>query len=147
MHITLESDYAIRIVIFLLQYGKRADAKKIAENTQVTLRFSLKILRKLAAAGLVRSYKGAAGGYEAAKKPEEISLADIMEVIEGTYCLSRCLESHDNCAHEGEGCCKVRQAFGEISEMVRKKLSETTFDKLICGGCGRPFEQEPVSKE
>ena len=50
MHITLESDYAIRIVIFLLQYGKRADAKKIAENTQVTLRFSLKILRKLAAA-------------------------------------------------------------------------------------------------
>ncbi len=134
MHITLESDYAIRIVLFLLQYGKRADAKKISENTGVTLRFSLKILRKLVAAGVVRSYKGASGGYEAAKAPSEISLADIMAVTEGIYCLSRCLEAEDGCAHS-DCSCKVREAFGEISGMVRQKLSEFTFDKLICGGC------------
>ncbi|MGI5893632.1 MAG: RrF2 family transcriptional regulator [Candidatus Merdivicinus sp.] len=132
MHITLESDYAIRIVLYLLQHEGRSDAKKIAENTNVTLRFSLKILRKLVGAGLVRSYKGATGGYEAARKPEEISLADVMEVTEGTYCLSRCLESTAACAHGGDGYCKVQKVFGEISSTVRQKLVETTFDKLIC---------------
>ncbi len=132
MHITLESDYAIRIILFLLQHKDRADAKKISENTGVTLRFSLKILRKLVGAGLVRSYKGATGGYEAAREPEEISLADVMEVTEGTYCLSRCLEATASCAHDGTGCCKVRQVFGEISDTVRKKLEQTTFDQLIC---------------
>ena len=46
MHITLESDYAVRIVSRLARQGGRMDAKRIAEETGVTLRFSLKILRK-----------------------------------------------------------------------------------------------------
>ncbi len=131
MHITLESDYAIRIILYLLQHEGRTDARTIAENTGVTLRFSLKILRKLVAAGLVRSYKGAAGGYEAARLPREISLADVMEVTEGTYCLSRCLEPAAVCSQGGGGCCKVQRIFGEISETVRSRLAETTFDQLI----------------
>ena len=47
MHITLEADYAIRIVQVLAQNQRRLDAKTISEMTGVTLRFSLKILRKL----------------------------------------------------------------------------------------------------
>ena len=66
MHITLESDYAVRIVYCLAQNGGRMEAAAIAEQTGVTLRFSLKILRKLVAGGLVKSYKGAGGGYELA---------------------------------------------------------------------------------
>ena len=52
MHITLEADYAIRIVQVLAQNQRRLDAKTISEMTGVTLRFSLKILRKLVAAGI-----------------------------------------------------------------------------------------------
>ena len=131
MHITLESDYAIRIVLYLLRQDDRVDAKTIAENTGVTLRFSLKILRKLVAAGLVRSYKGVSGGYEAARKPEEISLTDVMEVTEGTYCLSRCLGEEGGCAHSGESCCKIQEVFSRVSGMVREELSRATFDKLF----------------
>lgn len=75
MHITLESDYAIRIVLYLSQIQKRAEAKNISENTEVTLRFALKILRKLVAAGIVKSFKGTQGGYELNKAPAEITLA------------------------------------------------------------------------
>ena len=64
MYITLEADYAVRILLYLYEQGKRCDAKTISEDTEVTLRFALKILRKLAAAGLVRSFKGFKGGYE-----------------------------------------------------------------------------------
>ena len=58
MHITLESDYAIRIMIFMAQQNRRVDAKTISESTGVTLRFSLKILRKLAGTKIVKSFKG-----------------------------------------------------------------------------------------
>ena len=60
MILNLETDYAIRIVHYLAEVGERRDAGKIAEKTGVTLRFSLKILRKLVAAGIIRSYKGRA---------------------------------------------------------------------------------------
>ena len=74
MHITLESDYAVRIVSCLAKNGGRMDARSIAEETGVTLRFSLKILRKLVTGGLVNSYKGTKGGYELGRSPSEISL-------------------------------------------------------------------------
>jgi len=52
MHITLEADYAVRIVDRLASQEGRLDAKSIAADTGVTPRFTLKILRKLAASGL-----------------------------------------------------------------------------------------------
>ena len=64
LQMTLEADYAVRIVYELASSGGRIDASALAEASGVTVRFSLKILRKLVAAGLILSYKGAAGGYE-----------------------------------------------------------------------------------
>ena len=58
MRMTLEADYAVRIVECLTLAGKRCEAAYIAERAQVPLRFSLKILRKLVQEGLVVSYKG-----------------------------------------------------------------------------------------
>lgn len=130
MHITLESDYAVRIVSCLTEANKRMDAKTIAEKTCVTLRFALKILRKLVASGIVKSYKGTQGGYELAKTPSEITLRDVIETVEGTYCLSRCLQEDYSCTRGMSGNCKYQKVFSEISEAVRTKLSSYTFADL-----------------
>ena len=58
MHMTLETDYAVRIVSCLVTAGRRMDAKSIAEETSVTLRFSLKILRKLVAGEILQGDPG-----------------------------------------------------------------------------------------
>ena len=71
---TLEADYAVRIVEHLVLAGRKCDAASIAEATQVPLRFALKILRKLVQSGLVTSYKGARGGYQLARPASEITL-------------------------------------------------------------------------
>ncbi len=131
MHITLESDYAIRIVQILACSNNRMDAKTIAEETCVTLRFSLKILRKLVTEGLVKSYKGSQGGYELTRPAKEISLKDVIEAVEGDYKLSRCLSDDYTCTRGRSGNCCVQDAFNEISEVVREKLASYTFDKLI----------------
>lgn len=132
MHITLETDYAIRIMAFLIKENKRVDAKMISAETDVTLRFALKILRKLVAAELVRSFKGLRGGYEYAReKPSDVSLYEIVEIIEGDCLISRCLDSEIGCNRGCEASCKARKSFAKISKNMMKQLSAVTFDTLI----------------
>ena len=67
MHLTLEADYAVRIMQVLCKAGNlRTDAGEISKRAYVTQSFTLKILRKLVSAGLVKSFKGTHGGYIAA---------------------------------------------------------------------------------
>ena len=61
MRITLESDYALRLLTAMSSYKGITDAKTISEDTSVTQRFTLKILHKLVQGGLVESFKGANG--------------------------------------------------------------------------------------
>lgn len=134
MHITLESDYAVRIVYCLAKNSGRMDAKRISEKSCVTLRFALKILRKLVAGGIVKSFKGTQGGYELAKNAAEISLRDVIETVEGTYAISRCVcgEGEYECNHTHEdGTCPFHSVYEAISNDVREKLHNVTFDKML----------------
>ncbi|MDL2233894.1 Rrf2 family transcriptional regulator [Ruminococcaceae bacterium OttesenSCG-928-L11] len=130
MHITLETDYAIRIVDCLARNRQRMGAQAISEQNGVTLRFSLKILSKLVAAGIVRSYKGAQGGYEIARPLDQISLNDILETIEGPYQFSRCLSSNHICTRNEDGHCRYHMLFERLSEQIRTQLKETTMDRI-----------------
>ncbi|MBO5377089.1 MAG: Rrf2 family transcriptional regulator [Ruminiclostridium sp.] len=132
MHITLETDYAIRIVDRLINAKGRIDAKTLSERTDVPQRFALKILRKLTEGGIVKSYKGAGGGYEIALSPSEISLYDIVELVEGTYRFSRCVGDGYNCTcNKNELPCAYQKVFSNISEEVCRMLRKQTFDKFV----------------
>ena len=98
MHLTQETDYAMRIIYCLAKSGRRMDASSISEEMRISLRFSLKILGKLAGAGLVNSYKGMRGGYELARPADQITLKQVLDVIEGhAYAISRCLCEGEDC--------------------------------------------------
>ena len=110
------------------------DAATIAEETGVTLRFSLKILRKLVSGGIVKSYKGTKGGYELAKSPADISMSDVIEQVEGPYAISRCLsEDHYDCNRNKNACsiCKFSRIYAEITDLVRGKLESISFAELL----------------
>lgn len=129
MNLTLETDYAIRIVSYIAREDKRVDATTISNETEVTLRFSLKILRKLVSSGILRSYKGVTGGYQMNKPLDQVTLRDIIEVIEGPYAFSRCLNPDCGCCRTNADHapnCKVRKVFEEISGIVNQRLEEVT---------------------
>lgn len=132
MYINLESDYAVRILIDLCRNHGRIDAGALAKHTGVTQRFALKILRKLVEGKLVKSYKGVHGGYELLVRPEEISLLQVIELVEGRYYFSRCLlpeyEKDEWCEAKE---CKVNDAYAKISKLVREQLSAVSFDQLL----------------
>ncbi|MBC8569392.1 RrF2 family transcriptional regulator [Zongyangia hominis] len=131
MHITLESDYATRIVYCLAKSPGRMDAKSIAETTGVTLRFSLKILRKLVASGIIKSFKGTQGGYELAKEPKDISLCDIIETVEGPLQINRCVGEDFVCTRKKTKPCQFQQTFREVSEIVCDRLRKETLDQYL----------------
>lgn len=132
MHITLEADYAVRTVYCLLKDGGRMEAKRISEKTGTTLRFTLKLLRKLVKCGIAKSYKGTGGGYEINRAPENINLREVIEAVEGPYMLSRCLCDDYVCTNTvNEGPCLIKRVFGEISDEVRTKLESVTFDRFM----------------
>ena len=131
MHINLESDYAVRIVRVLAQHDGRLDAQTIADTSCVSLRITLKIMRKLVAADLARSFKGAHGGYTLARDPHNITLRHVIEAIEGPYRFSRCLDEGYDCSCKEAIACPFHSVFDDVTAMVVKKLDEITFDQLI----------------
>ena len=131
MYITLETDYAIRIMLSLAREKTRKNARWLSEQTGVTQRFTLKILYKLTEQGLVRSYKGAQGGYELARLASELNLCEVLEAMEGPYRFSRCLTDGTSCSCPDDGSCKANHIFRELSETVRDRLSEVTLQSLL----------------
>ena len=138
MHINLESDYAVRIVQYLAQSNERRDAQSIADSTCVSLRFTLKIMRKLVAADIVQSFKGAHGGYMLAHPAGEITLRRVIESVEGPYMISRCQQGEYACTHTAS--CRFHEIYNEISEIVRQKLDSYTFADV--SGAGHPSSTE-----
>ena len=130
MHINLESDYAVRIVQYLAQSNERRDAQSIADSTCVSLRFTLKIMRKLVAADIVQSFKGAHGGYTLSRPASSITLRQVIEAVEGPYRFSRCVDNGYACNCSSVTACPFHSFFDDITQMVIQKLDEATFDSL-----------------
>lgn len=129
MRITLEADYAIRMIDCLTASEEKCCAKTLSEKTGVSPRFTLKILRKLCLSGLVCSRKGIRGGFELKRKPEEISLKDVIEAIDGPITVSRCQTSH-TCNRVGDPeQCAYYSIFSDLSEAMSDRLASVTFAK------------------
>ncbi len=123
MRITHEADYAIRIVYYLSKNKGIIGAKEIADKNGVSLRFALKILRKLILAEIVKSYKGVNGGYELAVEPSEISFGQIIEIIDGTIEINHCLSGEFDCTRvSNKESCSIRDMFHYVNNTLREDL-------------------------
>lgn len=125
MLLNLETDYAIRIVGCLAKSDERIDAKTIAARTGVTPKFTLKILHKLCGGGIVKSFKGAKGGYTLNRPSNEITLLEVVELVYGSLSLKTC--NAGDCTHPN-GMCKFKDVFDNISDHMRESLSKITFE-------------------
>ena len=132
MRITLESDYALRILTAMAGYDGVTDAKTISEDTSVTIRFTLKILHKLVQGNLVQSFKGVNGGYKLKCQPEEITLKTVIELIDGPIAIARCLDSEESCSLNcDKSACDYYHIFDIISIDLANKLNKITIYDVI----------------
>ena len=133
MRITQESDYALRIVTALALANGRVDAGTLSEETSVTPRFTLKILHKLVRGGIVSSSKGANGGYRLSRPAENLTMKDVIEVIEGPIVIARCLHTYEDCSQNGmtKSECRYHHIFREVSSQVAEKFDAIRISDVI----------------
>ena len=133
MRITQEADYALRIVYLLAKDGGVLGAGTISEASGVTERFTVKILRKLTQSGMVASKKGASGGYILAAEPKDITMRQIVEIIDGPLEISKCLDSAYECTRNKgkKHQCTFHLIFAKINKTIADKLDTVTLDTVI----------------
>ncbi|MBI5676745.1 MAG: Rrf2 family transcriptional regulator [Nitrospirae bacterium] len=129
MRITRETDYAIRCILYLSELpDKVAMAGEIAEAMKIPKSFLAKILQKLTRAKIVHSFRGVKGGVRLAKKPEDISLLDVINTIEGDVGMNICAVNEKACDQSKE--CSVHHIWIEIREAVENILKRYNFENL-----------------
>ena len=100
----------------------------IAREMQIPKSFLAKILQKLTRASLVKSFRGVKGGFQLARLPEEISLLDVVEAVEGELSMNVCALDQTLCGRSKA--CPVHPAWVEIRKDFRKILKKYNFARL-----------------
>lgn len=129
MRITREADYALRIIVMLAAEGQQLDAKIISEKNDIPYRFTLKILRKLVQAEIVKSFRGVNGGYILNRKPSEITMKEVIETIDGKIAINKCFENPEAC--KNNGVCKVQKKLYGVQKVIAGELGKITFEDIL----------------
>ncbi|HTY01358.1 MAG TPA: Rrf2 family transcriptional regulator [Bacteroidota bacterium] len=130
MQLTMTGEYAIRTMVHLsrLEPGTIAQISDISKKWQIPEKFLRKIVARLCRAGLIRSHRGVHGGLSLARPPEQITLLQVVEQIEGPMALNRCLVDPDFCPRVTV--CSVHDVWDETQGKLREFLSSRTFAEL-----------------
>ena len=131
MRLTSLSDYAVVLLAAAARHpaGERLSATLLAEETGVPLPTAQKLTGRLAGAGLLETARGSGGGFRLARTAHDISLADIVEAVEGPIMMTSCV---DNARHDCalESACAVRPHMGVVNGAVRGALAAVSLEQL-----------------
>jgi len=149
MRLSSLADYAVVLMsaasrhcgAALLAEGK-LNASTLSQETGVPLPTTQKLVSRLSSAGLIESTRGIGGGIRLARPPASISLADIVEAVEGPLAITCCtIEGNHDCALEDN--CTVKLHWGAVNQAIRKALDDVSLASLA----GSPAAQKIKSME
>lgn len=124
------TDYALVILAFMCTEGEQShQASDISSNTKIALPTTAKILKQLSKAELLTSQRGVNGGYSLAKKPETISVADVIQALEGPLSIMDCAIDKNNCAIYSN--CQINAPWAKINAIIEDALSNCKVIDLI----------------
>jgi len=131
MRLSHLADYAVVLMTAAARRpaGARLSATELAGETGVPLPTTQKLMGQLAASGLLTSARGVSGGFALSRVATEISLADIVEAVEGPIALTMCSDSNNHeCILDAH--CRVKPHIGVVGRAVRGALGAVTLTEL-----------------
>jgi Rrf2 family protein len=118
----------IHSMVLIARAENGINAVKIAEITGLSKNHISKVLQRLVKNDLLKSVRGPAGGFTLKKQPENISLLDVYETIEGSVEITDCPMAHDICGFEN---CIMGNVVNKMTIEFRKFLGEQTLNKYL----------------
>ncbi len=130
MLVTRETDYAVRCILYLAKgLDRKASAGEIAEQMHIPKSFLAKILQRLVREGIVQSIRGINGGFRLLKKPDHITLLEVLTAIQGIAPVSICAIDKRLCSMTSH--CGVHPVWLEIRQEIERRLSTRTISSLL----------------
>ncbi len=98
------SDYSLRALVGLaaVSDGQVVSARELAESQKLAEPLLRKLLQRLVKAGVVKSVQGVKGGFRLARRPEDISVLEVAEAVQGKLAVNRCFLGEDLCVNQGD---------------------------------------------
>lgn len=130
MKLSTKSRYGVRFMTALAcEYGtKSLFLKDIANGEGISGKYLSLIVIPLRAAGLIRSLRGAHGGYSLAKDPKDVTLCDVVEALEGETCLVHCVKNPSTC--DRINICPTREIWSSLGNKIRETMQQVTLAEL-----------------
>lgn len=130
MKLSTRARYGVRFMTALArEYGEKPlFLKDVAESEEISGKYLSLIVIPLRTAGLIKSLRGAHGGYSLAKTPGEITLCDIVEALDGETCLVRCVKEPSTCSRAA--ICPTRDIWSVLGDKIRESLKSITIAEL-----------------
>jgi len=133
MKISTRGRYGTRMMLDLAAHHDQGPTplREIAKRQDLSVKYLEQLIIPLKAAGFIRSVRGARGGYTLAKRPEKISVGQIVETLEGGLSLVDCVEDPEICEREEE--CLTRDIWLMMSERLMQELSSLSLRDVLDG--------------
>src|SRR5687768_1192544 len=133
LRLSKKSDYALMAMKHLALHadGASASAREIAEAYDIPLELMAKVLQRLARSGLVLSLQGTRGGYRLSRRSAQISVADIIQAIDGPLTVTACSTEAENCGQYSK--CSVRDPLWKIKDRIISALSDCSLQEISAG--------------
>src|SRR5947209_5318062 len=131
LKISQKTEYALRAMIQLAEQkgGGLVSAREISENQRIPLRFLEQQLGTLSKSGLVQSFRGAGGGCRLAKDAADVTVADVVDAIEGPFYPMFCLDPTDHTCWQ-DARCGLQDLWSDVRVAVRGVFERTTLAEL-----------------
>ena len=131
MKISTKGRYGLRILMDLAlhQTEKPRLIRDIAKSQQISEKYISRLVIALRKAGMIRSVRGVNGGFHIAMKPEDITLLDVIEVMEGPLSIVDCVSAPKKCALSAN--CAPREIWSKLNEDIRDLMRQTTLADIL----------------
>ena len=126
-----DTDYAMRMLVYLAMNGGdgMVSAATLSKKQKIPLDFAYKILQKLCRAKIVKSLKGAKGGFSPLKEAQQITLLDVMETVQGPLIIRPCLLDDKACPVRPS--CPVSTRLRQLQENLRESMRNLTLAEIL----------------
>jgi len=131
LRLSKKADYALIAMKHLAQKGLGAhssSAREIAEQYDIPIELMAKVLQRLVRTGLLVSTQGTRGGYTLSRAPKTISVADVIQAIDGPLAVTACSDSNNECEQYNK--CSIRDPLWQIRERIVAALGTVTLSEM-----------------
>lgn len=131
MKISTRGRYALRMMIEIgLHEGQPTKINQVAKNQKISIKYLEQIVSLLVKANLLKSIRGAHGGYVLTKPPKEYSLGEILRITEGSLSPVKCLEEGNEPCNRSF-VCVTRRAFQKIENAINEVVDSISLEDLL----------------